>query len=494
MIKNYARLTALLMAVTFMVSAVSCDAEKAPSEPEPQNAAADAPTEEITTEDTVSAMAVSGNLVKGNIYDSNGKLLVSSELQEDGSVKRIYEKEYAVPFANIITEMSAGFDKTFDDKMMEANPIGDDYSFEYPVGQSIQLTLDADVQKAIYDYMEEVGIVGSCVVLRTDGSILSQVSCPSYDPSKIKDQKYDEDLAWGDVGNKAFQNYEPGSCFKIMSEVISDKHGIYEQWDEGEWDFGGTPIVNWDHETAKESYPMSRSLYWAFVCSSNIYFAKTFDQIGVDDVLDDLNTMFHFGQDNDIKCDFGDIENNVEIYCDDDLRRTSFGQSNVLTCSIYLAALGREAAFGDMVRPFVLKNIVDTNDGKTVIGEGSKALDVIASIPEEYRQGLLDGMMGVASETGIYPPEGYTLYAKTGTAETWLEDDFLYITGAIVNEKDDPKKTYDDYSKYSDKGSYTIVLQIQNPSKLGYSFAIHASALYGDIIDILLNGNNTDAE
>lgn len=320
MIKNTARLTALLMAFSFMVSC----AEKAPAEPEPQEATVPV-TEEVTTEEAVPAMSVTGELVKGNIYDSNGKLLVSSELQDDGSVKRVYEKEYAIPFANIITEMSAGFDTAFNDIMMEENPIGDDYSLEYPTGKSVQLTLDADIQKQIYDYMDEKNIIGSCVVLRTDGSILSQVSYPSYDPNTVKDQKYDEKLAWGDVGNKAFQNYEPGSCFKIMSEVISDKHGIYEQWDEEEWDFGGTPIVNWDHETAKESYPMSRSLYWAFVCSSNIFFAKTFDQIGVDGVLEDLDTMFHFGQDSDIQCDFGDIENNVEIYCDDDLRRTAFG-------------------------------------------------------------------------------------------------------------------------------------------------------------------------
>lgn len=482
------RYTSFLLAVTFIASAVSCSSSASPSEPEPQNTEVTtaAVTEEETTEEAVPAMAVTGDIVKGNFYDANGKLLVSSEVQDDGSVKRVYEKDYAVPFANIITEMSAGYDTTFDEVLMTENPVSADSSYASPVGQSIQLTLDADKQKAIYEYMDEKKIKGSCVVLRSDGSILSQVSYPSYDPTTVKDQKYDEELAWGEVGNKAFQNYEPGSCFKIMSEVIADKHGIYEQWDEGEWDFGGTPIVNWDHETNKNSYPMSRSLYWAFVSSSNIFFAKTFDQIGVDGVLDDLETMFHFGAECDIPCDFGDIENNVEIYCDDDLRRTAFGQSYVLTCPIYLAALGREAAFGDMVRPFVFKNIVDTNDGKTVIGEGSKSGDVIASIPEAYRQGLKDGMIGVASETGIYPPEGYTLYAKTGTAETWFDDDFLYITGAIVNEKDDPKASYTDYSNYGDKGSYSIVLQVQNPSELGYSFAIHASALYGDIINILL--------
>ena len=112
------------------------------------------------------------------------------------------------------------------------------------------------------------------------------------------------------------------------------------------------------------------------------------------------------------------LENNIEIYCNDDLRRSAFGQSYVRTCPIYLAALGREAVFGDMVKPFVIKNIVDTSDFSNVIGEGSEPFEVIGSIPKEYRQNLLDGMSGVASNLGVYVPEGYQLYAKTGTAET----------------------------------------------------------------------------
>ena len=52
------------------------------------------------------------------------------------------------------------------------------------------------------------------------------------------------------------------------------------------------------------------------------------------------------------------MENNFEIFSNDDLRRSAFGQSNVRTCPIYLAALGREAVFGDMVKPFVVQSIV----------------------------------------------------------------------------------------------------------------------------------------
>lgn len=410
-------------------------------------------------------------VTKGNIYDTNGNLLMYSE--DD---RRISADVYAVPFANIITEMSGGYDTCFEDILRNA-PDGKD------IGNSVQLTIDADVQNALYSYMADMNLVGSVVVMRTDGSILSQVSYPSYDPSAIEKPEYDEELAWGACGNKAFQNAEPGSCFKIMSEVIADKHGIYSVWDEGEWTDDGATIVNWDSKT-NGYYPMERSLYSAFINSSNIFFAKAFNEIGKEDVLEDLDGIFHFVT--DIQCDFGDIENNIEINCNDDLRRSAFGQSYILTCPLYLAALGREAVFGDMVRPFVLQNVIDTNNPETIIEKGSSPNDVIASIPEDYRQNLLDGMSGVAAGLGIYLPENFTLYAKTGTAETWVGD-YLYITGCLKNSDDTAGRSYD-YNNYN--GSYIVVMQIQNPAEHGLSFASESASYYQGIVNTILGSRN----
>ncbi|MCM1507687.1 MAG: penicillin-binding transpeptidase domain-containing protein [Ruminococcus flavefaciens] len=416
-------------------------------------------TEEVTTQPETEPAPVT----RGNIYDINGNLLVSSEYTPNNIEMRVYNEEYAVSLANILTEMSDGYDRCFEDILR--TPSGDS-----EIGNSIQITIDSDVQNALYNYMAENNLVGSVVVMRTDGSILSQVSYPSYDPTEIPIQDYDEKLAWGECGNKAFQNAEPGSCFKIMSEVIADKHGIYSLWDEGEWTDDGATIVNWDHDT-NSYYPMERSLYSAFTNSSNIFFAKAFNEIGKDDVLEDLDSIFHFVT--DIECDFGKIENNIEINCNDDLRRSAFGQSYILTCPIYLATLAREAVFGDMVRPFVLENIVSTGNPDTVIEKGSQPNEVIASIPEEYRQNLLDGMAGVASGLGTYLPENFTLYAKTGTAETWVGD-FLYITGCLKNSVDTD-------------GSYIVVMQIQNPQDHGLSFASESAYFYQGIINTLLN-------
>lgn len=419
--------------------------------------------------------------VRGKMYDCDGRLLMYSQ---DG--RRYVSEEFAYPFANVLTEMSAGLDGTFNDLLTEKNPTPVDGSDD--VGQGIQVTFDAQVQKAVYDYMQSMNIVGSAVVMRTDGSLMAEVSYPSYDPNTYTDTKYDEELAWGECGNKAFQNFEPGSCFKIMSEVISDKHGVTSQTDPGIWEFGDFPITNWDYERNASSYPMERSLYSAFVNSSNIYFAKSFDQIGAEDVLSDLKTIFHFGGDeeDDIHCDFGSLENNIEIYCDDDLRRSAFGQSYVLTCPIFLAALGREAVFGDMVKPFVLENVVDSNDCSSVIAPGTAHSEVIASIPAEYRQGLLDGMTGVASGLSVSVPAGHTLYAKTGTAETWIGD-VLYITGCVKNDSDSGTTVYTDYSDYGQTGSYVIVMQIQNPAAHGFSFASESARVYDGIVNAVVN-------
>lgn len=427
----------------------------------------DAETTESTEPETVpTTEPPPPPIPRGNIYDTKGNLLTSSEGE-----KRIYAENYAIPFANIITEMSGGYDTSFEDILRTA-PEGAE------VGNSIQLTIDSDVQNALYNYMANMNLVGSVVVMRTDGSIMSQVSYPSYDPTIITDSSYDEDLAWGVCGNKAFQNAEPGSCFKIMSEVIADKHGIYSVQDEGEWTDDGATIVNWDHDI-NSSYPMERSLYSAFVNSSNIFFAKAFNQIGKDDVLKDLDEIFHFVT--DIECDFGVIENNIEINCNDDLRRSAFGQSYILTCPIYLSALGREAVFGDMVKPFVLQNVVDTANQQTILEKGSSPSEIIATIPEEYRQNLLDGMSGVASGLGIYLPEGFSFYAKTGTAETWVGD-FLYITGCLKNLNDDGTGVYD-YQNYN--GSYILVMQIQNPAEHGLSFASESASYYQGIINTI---------
>lgn len=477
------RLISLLISAAVISSFPSCSSEVGKieiytgDEQSAAPAASDIATEPTTTTTT--------ELVyRGNIYDTHKRLITYSTVAENGDEVRSYGEGYAYSFGNIISEASDGLDVSLGGILRTKNSVP--VTASNNVGQSVRLTIDADVQTALCAYMADMGMAGSIVVMRTDGSLLAEVSYPTYDPELYySDPDYVSGLSSGTISNKAFQNASPGSCFKIMSEVIADKNGITTLYDDGEWVDGGATIVNWDHETGWYPIP-ERTLYSAFVNSSNIFFAKAFDTIGSDTVMSDLNTIFHFCD--SIDCDFGPIENNIEIYCPDDLRRSAFGQAYVRTCPIYLAALGREAVFGDMVKPFVVQQVVDTTDPSMQAASGTQPYQILGSIPEKYRQGLLDGMSGVAANLGLYYPDNYEFYAKTGTAETGAGD-FLYITGCLKNVYDSPasKPVYADYSNYSSSGSYIIVMQLQNPYAFGFDFASQTGYLYQGIINTVLS-------
>ncbi|MBP5580279.1 MAG: peptidoglycan glycosyltransferase [Ruminococcus sp.] len=481
------RLMPMLIAAAAALSFPSCSAEvgqfEVRNDTSSRSARQETTDETAATEETT-VTTTTEFVYRGNIYDTNNRLLTYGTYANENEDQRLYGEDCGYSFGNIISEASAGLDNALKDLLCTKNPTP--VNDKNNVGESVKLTIDADKQIELCTYMANMGMAGSVVVLRTDGSIMAEASYPTYDPELYySDTEYSSNLYSGTLSNKAFQNASPGSGFKIRSEVIADRNGIHTVYDDGEWVDSGATIVNWDHDSGMYPRP-ERTLSSAFVGSSNIFFAKVFDTLGTDKVLEEPGSLFHFCD--PIDCDFGTISNNIEIYCLDDLRRSAFGQAYVKTCPIYLAALGREAVFGDMVKPFVVQQVVDTNEPTKECAKGSSPYEVIASIPAEYRQNLLDGMSGVANNLGIYVPDNYEFFAKTGTAETGAGD-YLYITGCLRNfaDRSAEKPVYSDYSNYAQDGSYIIVMQLQNPADFGFNFASETGGLYQGIVNIVLS-------
>ncbi|MBR6385612.1 MAG: peptidoglycan glycosyltransferase [Ruminococcus sp.] len=478
MISKLKEISAFILAL----SLVSCASqpETVLTEVTLQNHAPKAEISETVQETTESKENI---IIKGNIYGSDGTPLVYSKADKNGNIVRTFSDTCAVPFANILSENADGMDKTLDTALNKKNPapVNENDS----VGQSVQLTIEPNMQNSIYKYMEKNKIEGSVVVMRTDGSVAAEVSYPSFDP---KDNYPAEELTnGGKYSNKAVTMATPGSCFKIMTATLAAAHGIYSLYDEGKWvDENGASIVNWDYNE-NPNYPVERSLFSAFLDSSNIFFAKVFDNLGYETVISDLENIFSFGN-NDIVCDFGTLENNIYASSDEELKRSAFGQSNDLTTPMYLAALVREAVLGDMVKPFMVQNIVDTNNVQTVIEKGSQPYQMMGSVPYEARQSVIEGMAAVAENVGIQPFGNYSVYAKTGTAEIYKNaeytGDYLYITGFMLNANDssEMKPVFTNYADYKKTGSYSVVMQITNPLDFNFTFASESSHLYQDIL------------
>lgn len=440
-----------------------------------------------------------GNYYKGTIYDTNGEKLMYTTQEDTSTAYRKANASYSLCISNILDEsagittqtgMFKGADANFNKILTQPNIVPAN-GFD-GIGRSIQLTINAKMQKQIYETLEKENVVGSVVVMRTDGSIAAEVSCPSYDCNlRTSDPQYIDQLNNNEMVNRCMSVATPGSCFKIISEVICDKHGINSLEDTGMWTYDGTFIKNWDWYIYPERYPASSTLEDAFINSSNVYFARAFDSIDKSMLIGDLKNIFLYGDGLNIKCDFGVISNELNITSIDQLRRSAFGQANVKTTPMYLALLVREAVFGEMVRPFILQNVVNTIDYSQIIKKGSKPNDVIANIPNDLRKNINSCMRSAGENLeksdGVIVPEGYSLFAKTGTAEVG-NGYYMYISSCLLADNDTgtEDKTYSNYSHYANGGSYIIILQVQNTEDFGYEYASDMAPLYNSVVNSIV--------
>ena len=118
---------------------------------------------------------------------------------------------------------------------------------------SLQMTIDSRIQRTARQVLKQQMVKfsakrGTVVVMDVrDGSLLSLVTEPTYDPNRY----YDADV-------KLFKNwavsdlYEPGSTFKPLNVAIALEAGVIQPDtvfnDEGSLSIGGWPVANFDYE------------------------------------------------------------------------------------------------------------------------------------------------------------------------------------------------------------------------------------------------------
>ena len=179
MIFRGTKLLLLLGAAAAAMSFPSCSAEVGQFEvhhnTDLSKSVTTAAASETTTTTTTTAL-----VYRGNIYDTNLNLVTYGTYAKGEYDERLYGENCAYSFSNIISEASGGFDSSLSELLKKANPTH--INADHDVGSSVRLTIDSDVQTALSSYMANMGMSGSIVVLRTDGSILAEVSYPTYDP------------------------------------------------------------------------------------------------------------------------------------------------------------------------------------------------------------------------------------------------------------------------------------------------------------------------
>ncbi|MEH6904646.1 penicillin-binding transpeptidase domain-containing protein [Neobacillus drentensis] len=289
---------------------------------------------------------------------------------------------------------------------------------EKPVedGKTIKLTIDADVQAAIFDELGKEAGTGAAINPVT-GETLALVSSPSFDPNQAMlgfsaaEWKALQDNKKQPLSTRFRMTYAPGSVMKPITAAVALSSGAI------------TPDVavpiqgkKWQKDKSWGNYFVTRvhagtapvNLEKAFVFSDNIYFAQAALKTGKDAFA---NGLKKFGFEEELAFPFpletstiGTLDREIA------LADSGYGQGQIQMSIVHLlSAYTPFVNNGNMVKPILL---AEEQQGQ-VLKEAVVSAEQAGVIAADLRK-VVGDPGGTAHAADI---KGYPLAGKTGTAE-----------------------------------------------------------------------------
>lgn len=286
-------------------------------------------------------------------------------------------------------------------------------------GQNVKLTIDADVQTALYKQFKEDK---SCSVAMNPytGEVLALVSTPSYDNNIfIMGMSNEEWKLLNENENKPLYNrfrqlWCPGSTFKPITAAIGLQTGAIDS----ERDYGNEGL-SWQKDESWGAYYVTTLhtyepviLENALIYSDNIYFAKAALDIGAENMKNSLLALgFNEEIPFEIKMAKSQYSNTENIETEIQLADSGYGQGQMLVNPLHMACL--YTAFcnnGNVIKPYLVCQ-----------EEVKPEYWISEAFSADIADRVLDGLKKVVNDphgTGYGAHRGDVVLAgKTGTAE-----------------------------------------------------------------------------
>ena len=377
------------------------------------------------------------------------------------------------------------------DRLVVVNSLGREireYAKEDPKeGRPIQLTIDADLQRAAEDGFRHFGQVqsggeynGSAVVLDPrSGEVLTLVSLPAYDPNKFAVGI--DSRSWSSLLNdplKPLQNralqatYSPGSTFKLVVAAAALEEGVANPNFSVYCGGGGTFYGRYFQCHLKGGHG-TVDMRHAIEKSCNVYFYTLGNMLGVDRIHK-WATLLGLGQKNGI-----DLPNEKEglVPSTEWKRRAkgekwyagetisvAIGQGQVNVTPLSLAVMMMTLANGGTrYTPHVLKAV---DDGKGWVPMPAPPPQSTVKMKNSTVSAIHDGLwlaVNGAGTAGRARVEGRDVSGKTGTAQV------ISLQGAkVARGKIDVR----------DHGWFVFMAPRDNPELAGVIFTEHSQHGY----------------
>ena len=286
-------------------------------------------------------------------------------------------------------------------------------------GKDIQLTIDAELQRSLYEQFKEDK---SCSVAMNPytGEVLALVSTPSYDNNDfIMGLSNEQWTALNEDENKPMYNrfrqvWCPGSTFKPIIAAI----GLESEAIDPMEDYGNEGL-SWQKDSSWGSYCVTTLhtyepviLENALIYSDNIYFAKAALKIGTEEMESSLTELgFNEEIPFDIKMAKSQYSNTENIETEIQLADSGYGQGQVLVNPLHMACI--YSAFcneGNIIKPYLLYQ-----------AEATVTFWMPGAFTKETANQVLEGTKKVVNDshgTGYAAHrDDIVLAGKTGTAE-----------------------------------------------------------------------------
>ena len=338
------------------------------------------------------------------------------------------------------------------------------------------LTLDSHMQfvleEAIDAAVAEYNADGAAALIMDPytGEILAMTSRPTFDPNEYDEYSME---SWSNKGVSFI--YEPGSVFKpivgsiaLAKGVVSPNTGFY---DGGSIKVADRVFRNWDGEGLGNI-----SFTDVIKFSNNVGMIKLGQMLGKKNIVEGAKN-FGFGKPTgvDLPGEEGGILYNADMW-DPDLASFSIGQGIAVTPLQELRAICSIANGGELLKPYIIKKIVDA-DGN-VIREGKK--EVVRRVISEDVAFQMRGMMEkVVSEGGGKKAsiKGYRIAGKTGTAEK-LDPNGGYTPGKYI-------ASFVGFVP-ADKPKYAMLVMVDTPRGSRFYGSQVSAPIFRDVLQQIL--------
>ena len=310
-------------------------------------------------------------------------------------------------------------------------------------GSDIYLTIDNNVQFFLEEALnnvtskyefDEIDII---VAKAKTGEILGYATTPSFDPN-IRDIK-------NYLDSNSSVAFEPGSTMKIYTYMASLEAGVYK----------GSDTYQSGSFTTKDKTVISdwNKVGWGritfdqgFIYSSNTAVVNIMDKYLKATDLKSYLKKLGFGQKTNIGL-YNETSGKIEFKYETEVFNAAFGQGITTTPIQHIQALTSIANNGELLRPYVIKKIV--NGDNSVTENKRTSLGKVASEETiEYMKNLMWHTINDNDGAGhYYYIDGFDLIGKTGTAQIASTNGKGYLTGdrdiirsvALMFPKDDPE-------------------------------------------------------